>query len=206
MRTWLLPLPVLLFTLCPSVSYAQQSRSVDQAEFERCAAIADAQARLTCFDALAGLDARQGLAPATPGAGGWSFSETTDPLTDARRAVGILEADQGVSRYGRPVNMIVRCNGGSLDVYVNWDSYLGREAFVTSRVGDGSPSRSRWGMSTDNTSTFYPRDTRALLRELRPVAQWVVQVTPYSASPITAVFNLEGLEELISFMEPTFEV
>jgi hypothetical protein len=45
-----------------------------------------------------------------------------------------------------------------------------------------------------------------LLRELGPVAQWVVQVTPYSACPITAVFDLEGLEELISFMEPTCEV
>ena len=199
----LLVLPILLVqTACD----AEQAEAVDEAEPDPCAAIADAAARLSCFDSLAGVETRPDPAPIDPGAGAWSFDESTDPLTDARRAIGILEAEQGVSRFGRPVSLFVRCNGGTLDVYLNWDSYLGRDAFVTSRVGDGSPSRSRWGMSTDNTSTFYPRDARALLRELRPVAQWVVQVTPYSASPITAVFDLEGLEELVSFMEPTCEV
>lgn len=199
----LLALPLLLVQ---AACDAEQAEAVDEDAPEQCAAIAEPAARLSCFDSLTGVDSRPDQAPVHPGVGAWSLDESTDPLTDARRAIGILEAEQGTSRFGRPVSLFVRCNGGTLDVYLNWDSYLGREAFVTSRVGEGSPARSRWGMSTDNTSTFFPRDTRALLRELRTVNQWVVQVTPYSASPITAVFNLEGVEELISFVEPTCEV
>lgn len=78
-----------------------------------------------------------------------------------------------------------------------WSDYLGSEARVTWRVGDEDAEVARWSLSTDNEATFYPYDDISFIKQLLGTDRFVAQVTPYDESPITAVFDLTGLANVI---------
>jgi type VI secretion system protein VasI len=106
-----------------------------------------------------------------------------------------LQAASGRSRFGQPVLLVLRCSSHTTDVYIDWHSYLGDEANVTSRVGSSESETKAWTASTDKTATFYPEDAAQFIREqLIPAGRFVAQVAPYNESPITAVFDLAGLD------------
>lgn len=124
----------------------------------------------------------------------WTISESTNPLDDSPTVVLRLEASTGSSRLGERPSLILRCMQNETDVYVNWNDYLGSDAIsVTSRLGRAESQTSRWGLSTDNTSTFYPGRTTAFIREIAAVDTLVLNTTPYNESPVTAVFDVRGL-------------
>jgi len=98
------------------------------------------------------------------GAGEWRVSTEQNPLDDSRTVILI------------------------------WSSYLGLEQTpVTTRLGTGDAKTQQWPLSTDNQATFYPGNDAAFLEQLLSSDRLVAQTTPYSESPITAVFDLAGL-------------
>jgi len=81
-----------------------------------------------------------------------------------------------------------------VEAYINWQDFLGSdEARVTLRFGQERPQTKGWSLSTDHVASFYPGEARAFLAKLLTVDKLVAQVTPYSESPVTAVFELNGL-------------
>jgi squalene cyclase len=52
----------------------------------------------------------------------------------------------------------------------------------------------KWGVSTDNTATFAPDWAGNFLKALLNVDQLVLQTVPYGEDPITAVFDVSGLQ------------
>ncbi|MBA7537725.1 hypothetical protein ES705_29994 [subsurface metagenome] len=66
---------------------------------------------------------------------------------------------------------------------------------MTCRIGSDKPQRKRWSLSTDSKATFYPDSPEGFIARLLMVEKLVLQVTPYSESPITAVFDVRGLQE-----------
>jgi len=184
-----------LFGLFAAISLSAQE--VDRPAFAQCAQIDGELARLDCYDGLAReLD----LVPTTTvqsGAGEWRVSVVTNPIDDSRTITAILAAESGRSTFGDPVGLVVRCRSGELNVYLNWSSYLGREARVTSRVGSQEANTRRWSLSTDAQASFLPGNQVAVadwIRALASVDRFVAQVTPYNSSPITAVFDVTGAE------------
>ena len=166
----------------------------------RCATQDGDLKRLACYDSIAqSLGYSRIPAPAkVTGSGGWQVSTQKNPLDDTRTVFLSLSATTGQSQFGDAVWLIVRCQSGKIDAFINWSSYLGLEQTpVTTRLGTGEAKTQKWSLSTDNKATFYPGDDAAFLEQLLTSDRFVAQTTPYGESPITAVFELTGLSAAV---------
>jgi type VI secretion system protein VasI len=166
----------------------------------RCAIQEGDLQRLVCYDSI-GQSLGYSRTPAATnvaGSGNWHVSNLKNPLDDTRTVALSLGATTGQARFGDPVVLVIRCQSRKINAFINWSSYLGLEQTpVTTRLGAGEAKTQRWSLSTDNKATFYPGDAAALLEQLLAADRFVAQTTPYSESPITAVFELTGLSAAV---------
>lgn len=139
---------------------------------------------------------------ADPDPGKWTVNRDSNPIDDTATVVARLVADEGRSQYGRAVTFTARCKSDKTEAYLNWNTYVGDDSssvyedwkYVTVRLGDKPSKEQRWGVSTDNEGTFAPDWAGTLLKEMVQEERMVVQMTPYGANPITAIFDIRGLE------------
>jgi hypothetical protein len=186
----------------PSVAAAQ-----DPEDLSVCKAIEIDIDRLRCYDSfvngLEPADSSSGVAegPANTldlDAGKWVVENSVDPMSDAATLLAILEADQGGNIYRRPA-LVVRCQKRSSEIFVAWNEYLADNSDVTVRFGDDKPSTFRWESSADNTATFLPAARKDwFYQTAMSVDRIVMQVSPYNSGPITAVFDVRGMEDMLS--------
>lgn len=163
----------------------------------KCSTETNTVKRLSCFDEFAKTN---GLAPSTRetttnAEGKWRTSTDKDPLTDKSVHYAMLDADEGRGRFGESIGLIVRCKSGRTEAFINWNTFLGSDGLnVTSRIDKAPASSSYWGISTDHKSSFMPQQV-ATLKKFEGASSYVVNLTPYSESPITAIFNITGADE-----------
>ena len=98
--------------------------------------------------------------------------------------------------------MVARCKSNKTELYINWDSYLGRDAYVLTRVGSEKASKQEWGISTDSKATFRNKPI-AFIKKMMTSNKLVAQVTPYNENPITAIFDTSGLENAVKPLRET---
>lgn len=176
-------------------------------EIAKCAAMVGDLDRLSCYDAIArsrGLAGPRDLPTPATGVGAWIVRDQVNPMDDTRTVILTLLASSGRSQLGRQeVALILRCQSGKTEAYIEWHDYLGSEAYVTARIGSQEAQRRRWNLSTDHTATFYARDVPGFIQALVATDRFVAQVTPYSESPVTAVFDVNGLETAVKPLRET---
>ena len=163
-----------------------------------CSSINGDLERLECFDNLADsfkLTNPQKLAPIK--ASKWTINQSINPLNDEKKVTAILAAVSGKSSWRENIYMIVRCDSKKLEMYINWQDYLGSSARVTSRIGGLKAETRNWNLSTDSQATFFTGDVKKLLATMVNYERYVAQITPYNESPVTAVFETQGLMEVI---------
>lgn len=164
-------------------------------EIQRCTSIENDIARLICFDELGKTFATADKPEQSfESSGKWTVKIDVNPVDDSKRASMVLAADTGNSRFGDVVSLIVRCSSRELNVYINWNDYLGDSAEVLTRVGSAKATTTRWPLSTDSQATFYPNNPKTFINQLLRVDRLVAQVTPYNESPVTAIFDLTGMD------------
>lgn len=189
MNNWTRHKAVLCLSLAATVTYGADSTQ----NLVACSGITNSAERLACFDKAAD----QAIPPITAAAAGkWSVKVDTNPLDDSKTATLILASSSGTSRMGLPIGLVVRCKSNEIEMYLNWNEYLGNKASVTSRFGDKPASTAYWEMSSDSQGTFSPAPA-VHIREMLGVDRLVAQITPYNENPITAVFNLSGMRDSI---------
>jgi DNA-directed RNA polymerase subunit RPC12/RpoP len=139
---------------------------------------------------------------------GWQYSSRVSPIDDSTTHVLRLVANDKIPGVlNKTPTLIIRHKEGETDVYFNTGSYLGSDNVkVTHRLDKYKPTTLTWGLSTDSKSIFYPTDVKTFINGLRFNKQLVIRLTPYNENPITAVFNLTGLEEAIEPMKPTLKL
>ena len=195
---------VIAFALATGLTATAHAAPTDK-EIAACAIVEGDLSRLECYDTLAqryGLQGPQAQPVDASGSGKWSVDIETNPIDDSKTVTLILKADEGNSRWGRPVVMIARCKSNTTDLYIAWNDYLGSEADVLSRVGDTKAQTRRWSMSTDSKATFHPQPI-AFLKSMMEANTLVAQVTPYNESPVTAIFDTTGLADAIKPLRET---
>ncbi|MBC7153981.1 MAG: hypothetical protein H5U19_05095 [Rhodobacteraceae bacterium] len=132
--------------------------------------------------------------------GKWVVRKTTNPIDDTATVAAFLVADKGESERGRPISFVARCRSNTTEAYAVWYDYVGDDSrdvysdwkYVTVRIGDASAKRQRWNVSSDNEGTFAPDWAGDLLKKLVGETRLILQLTPYGASPVTAIFDISG--------------
>lgn len=163
------------------------------ADASHCLSIEDADSRLSCYDL------EYGRSPTTePSAGDWLVQTQKNPIDDSQTTFVGLEAEQGSSRWGEPVYLVIRCKSNKTEMWINWEDYLGSDRImVTTRIGDQEAETRPWSLSTDKKSSFYLGSPIGFIKRMMGADSFVAQTTPYNENPVTAVFNTSGLESAI---------
>jgi hypothetical protein len=200
MKHLLLVLPII--ALC-NTAFAIEFKS----EIAKCASVEGELARLDCYDKLAntaGVNKKKSVNQKKFGK--WTLEVNKNPIDDSKTVIGILAAKDGKSKWGRPISLILRCQSKQTDAYITWGSYLGDDSpEVLVRIGDAEAVTERWGASTDKTATFYISDVIGFVKSLEKNKKFVIQITPYMESPITAVFDLSGIDKVTKALKETCE-
>jgi type VI secretion system protein VasI len=130
--------------------------------------------------------------------GKWNVSTDINPLDDSQTTYLRLEADSGSGKYGKPIYLTIRDKSGSVDLFINWDSYISSsDSNVVTRVGKSKSRSTNWNISTSNTATFYRGNPSNFINELLQADKVVFQITPYNANTVTAIFDIRGLPNII---------
>ena len=129
---------------------------------------------------------------------GWKIKVSENPIDDSKTYILYIESESGRNSYGKPISLFLRKKSGETEVFIDWGTYVGQSPSITTRFDKEEAIKTKWTVSSDNTATFpFDFDHLALIRKLLEVDTVVFQMTPYSENPITAVFNVQGLKEII---------
>ena len=192
---------LLLLIAIANQGYAQSNRDSVISQVAKCAIIRGELSRLECYDELAeshNLDGPQEVEADLKNVGEWNVSVQVNPIDDSRTVSLILMSSSGKSSMlGQPIGLILRCRSGETELYINWRDYLGPEARVLTRIGNEDAKTQLWGLSTDSQATFYPGNDTQFIKMLLNADRLVAQVTPYSESPVTAIFDIVGLTSAV---------
>lgn len=187
---------IIMFTAMHGI--AAQTAEETQKELEAIRQVESDDDRLDAYDGYVDdlLDERAAAeAAADTDAGDWEVERSADPLSDETQVFFMLMAGEGTNSYGRSPALMVRQQGGELDVYIVWNEYLSEDRQrVTYRIDGEDPETLRWNVSTDNTATFFPSGDLELVRNLLDADTFVVRTIPYNESPITVTFDVRGFE------------
>lgn len=127
--------------------------------------------------------------------------QSTDPLNDSLTTNASLVAAEGKGLFGEPITLVLRCTDDGLEIFVVWNVFLDSSK-VAIRFDDGEVRRNdRWILSNDNTATFYNYPPVSnyhvrFIQWLTDANRLVAQVKPYNDDPLTAVFDLTGIDQI----------
>ena len=143
--------------------------------------------------------------------GEWDVSSSINPLDDSTTVLSILLAKSGKGTWGDNVGLLARCKSNKTEVFVAWGSYMGSGGIygsdlhpVTVRIGTDNSMNQYWSYSSNGKSTFAPQPIKLLRQIVKSNStKLVLQASPYSESPITAVFDTTGAKESLATLAKT---
>lgn len=155
--------------------------------------------RLDCYDSIAKKYklVKEIKPQRIMGSGKWRVDTEINPLNDTKSVFLTITADKGFSKWNKNITMTARCMNNKTELYINWGSYLGRKARVTTRIGKNKSTTKNWTVSTDSKASFYRGKTISLLKMMAKNEKVVFQITPYSENPVTAIFDIRGLNNAL---------
>lgn len=105
----------------------------------------------------------------------------------------------GASTAGTPYYLGIRCYDGEIDLLVEWWDVIAEAPLPVEVVaGSGGRRLDVWWLSSTRTGTFYPQDARAFVESLYDEGHLIVRLLPDGGLPITAVFDIEGIESKLA--------
>lgn len=185
-------------------------------ELSKCSKVKNSVERITCYDKVVSrynISTQYKIKKATA-KNMWNVHETIDPISDAKVIIFSNVATIGTSRYGKKVSLLLRCSSDAEPEFIiNWGSYLGSSAKVTSRFDKEKAVTQEWNMSTDSQASFYNsypsyqylegkkyhrRNIEEIISGFIVYNQFVARVVPFGANPIVATFDLSGFTTSIN--------
>ena len=93
--------------------------------------------------------------------------------------------------------LLIRCKENTTDVIVQWGTYLGiDETAVIMRLGKDKAKERSWTISTNYEAVFAPSPIN-LTKEMMKHNSILLNVTPHGSNPVTAEFDLIGLQDAV---------
>ncbi|MBC7282640.1 type VI secretion system-associated protein TagO [Hoeflea sp.] len=186
----------------PGVSNA--AAELDPADFAKCTEISSSVERLACFDDAASKSGLGGKTETSKPRGEWHSWTDTNKFTDRLDAFTSVEAKNVVQmnsyKTARP-RLYIRCTDNTTALVVNFGGFLTTdETYLRYRIGDRKPATARWDVSTNFESAGLWRGGQSIpfIKSLFGEERLLVEVTPHGESPVSAEFNITGVEEAVS--------
>ncbi|MFK5895083.1 MAG: cell envelope integrity protein TolA [Pseudomonadota bacterium] len=179
---------------------------ISSKDYAQCSFVDGSLARLECFDRLAKNKKINGMQPQknkVKSAGKWQVLTEVNPVDDSKTVNLVLNADSGKSRFKKNINLIIRCQSNKTELYINWQDYLGSKSSVLTRIGTHKAINKRWILSSNSKASFYPKGTISFILKMMKENKFLAQTTPYNESPITAIFDIQGLTKAIKPLRET---
>lgn len=190
-----------------STNQTQNNETTIKKSIASCATLQGDLERLNCYDNIArAADLAGPLDVTAPisGTGKWKIQEEVNPIDDSKSVFLFLDADEGASKWKQSVSLLIRCKSNTTELLITWHDFLGSDsARVLTRIGTEKAIEKDWGLSTDAKATFHPQGTVAFIKSMEKHPKFLAQVTPYSESPITAIFDTEGLSNALIPLKKT---
>jgi hypothetical protein len=136
--------------------------------------------------------------------GDWLLSRDTDPFNDQVTTAMLLNAEypfRGWLDEFTP-SLIVRCSGGTLEIFINIDTQFeveyGADDTVSARIrfNTDSPSVITMDESTSGEAAFF-RNPEGIMRQMLNANSLLFGFTPYNAGPADTEFDLTGLRQAL---------
>ena len=185
---------LVLCILVIGVSARAAEKDTLRSELKAAGQITDSDARLQSYDSIL---EKYSLRKKTDKGddNNWIVSVDADPMDDSKVITFVSFAVQGKSKWGKPIMLVIRKSGDDMELYVNWEDYLGSEVVVSMRVGTNGAKTEQWSISSDSQASFYTGDVPALVSQMMRSDKMVFRCTPYNESPVTAEFDIRGLKK-----------
>ena len=175
-----------------------------------CAALGIETARLDCFEQLARAVAQIPFKLPEPrvskfkdsaGPGKWKVEVSTTPIDDSGTvALRLVDGTDSMQ-------LVLLCHQGKPQAYVTAAKYLEADqkdsTLVLTRVGEAKAQSGRWSVSMNHRAAVYPGDAGPFIGKLLTVERLVVQLKPVDEDPITAVFKLGELPDVVAPLKQT---
>jgi len=133
----------------------------------------------------------------------WHVNTSISSIDDSRSVylyTDALNTTRGtIGQEVRP-RLWLRCLENTTAFLVDWEVFLNTEGIpVTYRVDKEAAQTRTWSVSTDHKSVglWYGGSSIPFINRLIGKETLLVRVTPYGENPVTATFNIQGLEEKI---------
>lgn len=166
-----------------------------------CAAKDSDATRLICYDELAKtLNVDMPKQKISVGKGKWTVSEETSAIDDSKKVTLLLDAENSIGDSYRKYTptIVLRCSENKTNAYIVMGKFLGSDGIkVLTRLDKQKASKKRWSISTDHKAIFAPGSNTGYIKTLIKHDKLLVQLTPYSASPVMTTFDLRGLKEAV---------
>lgn len=159
------------------------------AKFATCAAMADKDARLACYDETAASPHRQAAAPAEElEESAWTIQESRSPIDDTPQIyAGNMPGE---------LMLLLRCKEKSTDVLLSGKTFMGinRSPEVIIRIGDAPAAKTKWsGLTTSMGAIIDGQRAISFIRSLPSHGTLFVRLIGYSSSE-DAKFELRGID------------
>lgn len=173
---------------------------------EDCGTIADSQQRLACYD----MKYKPAVSDSKKSA--WHIEESVSKLDDSKSVAMLVSSDEQIrKRFGGSdtADLFIRCHEGSTSLYfVFADHFLSSVqgyGQLTYRLDNEKPKTVNLSESSDNKALGLWNGGSAIpfIKKMLGHNSMVVRLTPYSESPITATFQISGIDDAIKGLRST---
>ncbi len=163
------------------------------------------------LDRLACYDRESGRTPVTetldtPVESPWTVRSTQSEMTDDTTVVLTVRTESALpcGYSPSPATLVLRCSENKTVIYINTTCHLasgtGGYGQVTYRFDDNSAETREFSDSTDNRALGLWSGGKSipLINKMFGNSSALFRFTPYGDSPVTARFDISGLEEAIT--------
>lgn len=173
---------------------------------EDCGVISDSQQRLACYD----LKYKPAISDSKKSS--WQIEESVSKLDDSKSVAMLVSSDEQIrKRFGGSdtADLFIRCHEGSTSLYfVFADHFLASvEGYgqVTYRLDNEKPKTVNLSESTDNKALglWNGGSSIPFIKKMLGHNSMIVRLTPYNESPITATFQIAGIDDAVKGLRST---
>lgn len=195
-------------------------------EARKCATIAGAGLRMTCYDAVFKGDGKAVLPEAAakppaedagevvdlrneaPPGGKWSVQRSKSAMTDQETIILSVESSEEVQcqQFGPPstVHLVARCMEDTTSLYITGDCHVASGFYgygkVTLRLDDGKPFNRNMDASTDSQALglWSGGEAIPLLKQMLGKKRMIARFTPFGSNQVEPSFDIAELDAVIT--------